>query len=453
MEYKITVKTQYYSSELCPTIYKDKNEHPFDASLIPNEYQHYAYSTVNLQTYPQLRKEFIQLEVPYKDELEGPLLEEGQVIYEENDWESELCYTQGKFLEYVSWEGEAPPYYEPDELHLIANVTFTKLSSRELAYYLYWRTEFKKGNYVKGYRACYYLFLYELVVNLGGFDVEVTLKYMEALKSHCVPCMRIKSKINRIETEYLYYHRQENKNLFQRPKSKWQDEWEIITYEIENKNYTHAFEFMDRISTYKLSSSKFVRKTKCKKHIVQCVTNVLPIIDNLFQDNKLILSNFLSGTIEEAAKNSSLVKETIWTEYTIRRLILKTSRILPHRKKYKMEVFLLNDGIGHEVHKQVLSIDCDINLTNYILQCCESEFRKEWGYETLDIEDPVGYRYATRCGDFYAMPVDKEMRIKWGIYYSLYPKIRKIIKKTVQEYFVSKKLNNQKNTNDIQPNN
>ena len=443
MDYKINVKTQYYPSELHFTVYKQRNEHPFDASLIPNEYSQYAYNTVDLQTYPQLRKELIQLEIPYEDELEGPLLGKERIIYDENVWESELCYTQGKFLEHVSWIGEQPPYFEPDELYITANVTFRKLDPRELAYYLYWRTEFKKGNYVKGYRACYYLFLYELVVNLGGFAAETTIKYMEALKSHCIPRMKIKSKINRIELEYSRNHEHQNKELFQRPKSKWQEEWEIIPCEIANHNYTHAFEFMDRVATYRLSSSEFVKKIKCKKNIAECIIRSLPVIDKLFQDNDLILSNFLSGIIEKnTLKDSPFVKDTIWTEYTIHRLLLQNSQIVPHRKKYEMEVFLLGDGFRHEVHKQILSIDFDINLIDYILQCCESEFRKELGYEASKIEDPVGYKYAAVSGDFYAMPVEKELRIKWGNYYALYPKIRKIIKKTVQEYFDSKNLNN-----------
>lgn len=443
MEYKIAVKTQYHPSELHPTVYKKKNEHPFDASLIPNEYPYYTYNTVDLQTYTQLLKELIQLKVPYEDELEGSLLDKERIIYEENDWESELCYAQGKFLEHVSWEGEAPPYYEPDELYIIANVTYRKLSPRELAYYLYWRTEFKKGNYVKGYRACYYLFLYELAVNLGNFDTSATFKFMEALKSHCIPRMKIKSKINRIQLEYSRYHEHQNKELFQRPKSKWQEEWEIIPYEVANHNYAHVFEFMDRMATYRLSSSEFVKKTKCKKNIAQCILNSFPDIYKLFQDNDLILSHFLTGIIEKnSLKNSPFVKDTIWTEYTINRLLLQNSNVTPHRKKYKIEVFLLGSGFDRDIHKQIISFDCDVNLINYIFQCCESEFRKTLEYESLVVEDPVGYKYTSVSGDFYAMPVEKDVRIKWANYYALYPRIRKIIKKTVQEYFNSKNLNN-----------
>lgn len=435
MNYEINIKIQYFSSEHQPVIWKDKNEKPFTESLIPKEYQHYTYNTVDLQTYSKFRKEFIRLKDSYQEELEGLTPEGERVIYEENDWESELCYTQGKFLEHVSWKGEAPPYYEPNEFYITANVTFRKLSPGELAYYLYWRTEFKKGNYVKGYRACYYLFLYELVVNLGGFDTETTFKYMEVLKTNCIPRMQIKSKINRIKVELAKYRSSQNIQLFQRPRSKWQEEWEIIPYEIANKKYTHAFEFMDRIANYRLSSSEFVKETKCKKDIAVCITKSLPILENLFKENELILSDFLSGIIEkESVKDSPLVKDTIWTEYTISRLLLQNSSIKPHRKKCKIEVVLLGSGLRHEVHKQIISFDYDVNLTNYIFQCCESEFRKYSKFPELKIEDPVAYKYTSIEGDFYAVPVDLELRRRWTKYYSLYPKLRKVLKSVVKSF-------------------
>ena len=171
--------------------------------------------------------------------------------------------------------------------------------------------------------------------------------------------------------------------------------------------------------------------------------NSFPDIDKLFQDNDLILSHFLTGIIEKnSLKNSPFVKDTIWTEYTINRLLLQNSNVTPHRKKYKIEVFLLGSGFDGDIHKQIISFDCDVNLINYNFQCCESEFRKALEYESLVVEDPVGYRYTSVSGDFYAMPVEKDVRIKWANYYALYPRIRKIIKKTVQEYFNSKNLKN-----------
>ena len=330
-------------------VIKDKNEHPFDESLIPKEYKHFLYKTINSDSYRQLRKDLLEIKEPFKNELGGLNSQNENVFYNYNDWESELCYTQGKYMEFISWEGTAPPFYSPNEGEVVANVTYRKLSSDELAYYLYWRTEFKKGNYVQGYRACYYLFFYEILIGIGGFDTQTSLNYMDNICDHCISKMPLKGLISRMKPEFERYHNVYGGSQFPKSKSRWKEEWDIILYEIYQKNYTHAFEYMDKIATYQLSSSSFIKATKCKNQIVKCILLSLPKIDKLFAENGLTFSDFLVGKI----KVSRLpFEESIWTKYTRQRVLTKTYEpYKAHREKKLVEVFLIERDCREEIRK------------------------------------------------------------------------------------------------------
>lgn len=168
-------------------ITKAKNNHPFDKNLIPKEYPHFSSNEVHLYNLPQLWKELNEIKKPFKKELGGLNSKNEFIIFCENDWETELCYTQGKYMENLSWIWGVPICTVPEEngAELITKVTYRKLSQNQLAYYLYWRTELKKGHYIKGHRAYYYLFFYELTTGIGNFNTETTSVYLNNIVKHC----------------------------------------------------------------------------------------------------------------------------------------------------------------------------------------------------------------------------------------------------------------------------
>lgn len=427
MEYTIKTRTIYQPNDYVSYISKDKNEHPFDESLIPVEYKHFPNATVNNDLYKELRKNLDELKTPFEKELGGLNSNNEYITYKSNDWESELCYLQGKYMEHVSWEGEAPPFCCPEEGKLVVNVTYRKLSPGELAYYLYWRTEIKKEHYTVGFPAAFYMFLYELVIGIGEFDTEITIKYMNCLKEFSFSHMKIQSMIDRMKIEYENCHLVTNINLYQRPKSKWREEWQIIPYEVAHKKYSHAFEFMDKISTYRLPASKFVKEKKCKEQIGQCILILLPKLDKLFSDHNLSLSDFLTGKIEVGNK-ALPYRDSIWTEYTRRRVLNNnfTPSVLYNRDN-KIEVFLSGPPLHNRTVKQKINYAYDVNLTNFIFQKIESEFRKYMGYTALKVEIPKGYKYKTINGEVNAVPVDKKLRKEWERYYALFPDISNTI--------------------------
>lgn len=157
-----------------------KNDHPFDKSLIPEEYSHFPSDEIHLYNLSKLCEELNKIKKPFKNELGGLNSKKEFIIFQENEWETELCYIQGKYMEKLVWLWDIPICTMPEEngVELISKVTYRKLSQNQLAHYLYWRTEFKKEHYIKGYRAYYYLFFYELTNGIGDFNTETTLVYL-----------------------------------------------------------------------------------------------------------------------------------------------------------------------------------------------------------------------------------------------------------------------------------
>lgn len=162
----------------------EKNNHSFDKNLIPKEYPHFSSKTIHLYNFIELCKELDKIENPFRKELGGLNSKNKFIIFQENEWETELCYIQGKYMENLTWIWDIPICTEP-ELTSLMNVVYRNLSRNQLAYYLYWRTEFKKGHHIKGYRACYYLFFYELTTGIGNFNAETTANYLDNLIKLC----------------------------------------------------------------------------------------------------------------------------------------------------------------------------------------------------------------------------------------------------------------------------
>lgn len=181
--YHIRVKHEKQETDECPKyITKEKNDHPFDKSLIPEEYPHFPSDEIHLYNLQKLCDELNKIKKPFKEELGGLNSKNECIIFQENEWETQLCYIQGKYMENLTWIWDVPVCTEPD---VITKVTYRKFTQNQLAHYLYWRTEFKKGHYIAGYRAYYYLFFYELTNGIGNYDKETTILYLNSVVKNC----------------------------------------------------------------------------------------------------------------------------------------------------------------------------------------------------------------------------------------------------------------------------
>ena len=405
----------------------ENNPNEFDKSLIPEEYPHFRSKTVNQYTYDKLRGELNKIKESFAAQLGSTDPEDDSPYYYlNNDWESELCYQQGRYMEFVSWNDEVPPFYqEPMD---VANVTYRKLTRGQLAFYLYWRTEFKKGHYVRGYRCCYYLFLYEIEMGIGNFTPYQTMKYLNALKTNCIKGMRIKSAIEKIEAKYSFIS--EEDELFSKPCSKWNKEWEFVKNAIVKGDYTYLYEFINHSSEFRLSRRNNPgSQYKCKNDILNCLKQIIPKLIVLFFEHGLVFYDFFIGKSDEPL---NLCMTTANTEKRV-------------GLKYKDQDFVFN-----RVSMQTYLVDVletqqkfvraytrfypDEILYKFLVRKTEVEVLRNLNITDIEIEIPTIHKEKFANKEIHTVePIDIDEREKIRDYYSLYPEIARIIETTVSD--------------------
>ena len=146
---------------------------PMDNGIIPTKYAAFSEKNIDDSNYDKLWESLQKIEERYKKKINY------RYRYEITDWESELCYEQGRFIENVEWTGK-PIIDIPDTQ--IPYCTYSKMKYQQLKYYLYWRSCFRKGETIDtGYRTFYYLCVYELLAEFGPFSPLQRLEQLERL--------------------------------------------------------------------------------------------------------------------------------------------------------------------------------------------------------------------------------------------------------------------------------
>lgn len=396
----------------------------FDKNIIPIEYKHFTAKYVNEENFDLLWSELQKIENKYRI---GINYEDRYTVTE---WEAELCYEQGKFLEYVEWDGCEITYVpEPQTPY----ITYSKMSKEQLKLYLYWRTNFRRGKYIFTGTSDGYLCAYELLADLGGFQPEETLKQLEVLYSRYA--------INALWVdEYAKIHNLsiENKEYKIRPSIHCQyNENTKGLIKTRKGNFENAFEVLCRQSEWKISKSPFIIKSGCIDHVKNAVMDAFSQIEELFSKYGLVFTEWLVGGIE-IVEEKWPYSGSVWIRPTVERIVKKPLCEKVFKFIYPNREFYITDAEGNVKRKINTFIQYrDPYLSEYIIKFSEMIFREYFEYPYLkwptELTGALKVKFAR--GYDYVLSVDEEEQMKQKQYCKVYTELSTVLRQSIQEYF------------------
>lgn len=405
---------------------------PLDTSIIPKEYSNFAETEVDDGNFEDLWNALKSIEAKYR---KGINYDNRYFI---TDWESELCYEQGKLLENVTWTGKKIGIV-PETA--IPYCTYSKMEYEQLRYYLYWRTCFRNGEIiVTGYRTFYYLCAYELLVDYGPFTPTQRLKQLERLYKN----FKYEGLTNaQWVAEYANVHGLEIQDDVVRGWATWNtnrsySDAEIL--DVINGKYDSAFDIMSRKSAWKLKNNSFMKKVDCIQNIKDVITSMLPKMDKLFRDNGIVLSDYIVGKMVKAKYSSVPYSGSIWNACVIEKLGIGNSESEGYTMDYPSGKIYLTDAEGNIKRRTNTCMHyCDPYLSEYIIKYTEMLFRKELGYDYITMPEKLKGALKVKFaeGYDYVLSADKKLQSEEKKYISLYDDISRIIEDTTKEYFVT----------------
>ena len=410
----------------------DNTSIPFDACVLPISYK--AFSKVEIDD-NDFKKLWDDLKVIEKKYSRGINYNNRIDI---TDWESELFYEQGKYLENIKWKGSkiAPPKID------IPYCTYGKMNFNQLKYYLYWRTCFRNGeNIITGFSDYYYLCVYELLAELGPYTPEERLKQLERLYSKYKDEDLGNSKW--VE-EYANYHNlkiQDDIVIDHEPHVSWWDDQESFQdiAKVINGEYKYAFGLMCKKSAWKFKNSSFIQKSNCLDDIRIVVENILPKLDDLFSKSGISFSDFLVGRVKTMEGWYILpYGGEILCKSVIERIGLGTYISNDYMlDDPECKVYFVDDE-GNILQKtNIMMHYYDAYLSEYILKYTEMLFRQHLGYKPIAFPNKLvgSLKVKLADGKHNVLAADSKLKKHELIYISLYDSIEQIIIKTTNEYF------------------
>ena len=410
---------------------------PFDNSIIPDTYKHFSNDRINDNNFKLLWDELQKIENKYRKGINY------ENRYNITDWESELCYEQGKLLENVFWVGNEINTV-PDTA--IPYCTYSKMNQNQLKYYLYWRTRFRNGEniFTNGVMTFYFLCVYELLAEFGPFSPEERLEQLERLyKNYKSQGLSNARWVGQYADVHGLRIKDEDVIKWAYPGSGETDYFSDIVDIIEGK-YDHAFDYMCRKSAWKLKSSSFIKKASCMDKIQEVVEMMLPKLETLFDDSGIKLSDFLAGRLreEEWTSYNSYYSGTVWNDCVIKKLGIENAGKAEYHKRltydYPSGRIYITDEEGNVRRKTNTCMHyTDPYLSEYVLKYTEMLFRQKLGYGYLTFPTKLigALKMKFADGYSYVLSADPELQKAEKIYISLYGDIEKIILDTVEEYF------------------
>jgi len=404
---------------------------PFDNSVLPDSYKSFSQSTINDSNYKQLWDELQKIEDKYRKGINYA----NRFILTE--WESELCYEQGKFLEYVKWDGGEIDIV-PEKV--IYNCSYSKMDYDQLRYYIYWRTQFKNGNVIiTGNKTFFFLYTYEMLAEFGPYSPEERLQQLEKLfKSIGIYQQRIAVWIG----QYADLHHLEIQDDVVKSYAYWKRNSPLSLENINaiiNGNYENAFEYMCKKSAWKYSSSTFIKKANCITNIKKVVEIILPKLETLFSNAGISFSDFLVGRVKGEKQLFIPYDGSIWIQSVLQRVGIKIEPRIKYTWEYADTSIYITDIDGNIKRKTNTSMKyVDPYLSEYILRYTEMLFRKRFGYEyisfPLKLKGALKLKFAD--GYNYVLSANPDLQKREIIYLSLYDEIDRIINITVEDYFL-----------------
>lgn len=397
-------------------------------AIIPKKYTHFNTAKINDNNYDILWDELQKIEEKYKNGIDRKY--QGYI----EDWESELCYEQGKFLEYIHWDGEN--IYLIPEID-IYNCTYSQMSFEQLRYYLYWRTEFRKGVIVAGYKTFYNLYANELIAELGPFTPEERLSQLDLLRKHYeVEGLYISGYIRDYKDIHHFVIDENGIKTIEHSDEKRIPDMYKNVMEIRAGRCGDLFEYMCRQAAWKYKRNDFIRKTKCLVDIKGIVSLLLPKLNILFAEAGLEFMDFLVGRVQMVPVIP--YTSSVWTERVVRKFVpveaihkeytnvCTTSKAYMTDKTGSRRISTMQNNIEYN----------DPYLSEYILQYIEMIFRKNLRYKFSEPEKLEG-ALKRKCekGYEYYLAADINIKRDEKKYCSLYDDIERLICETMEEYF------------------
>lgn len=411
--------------------------------ISPTKYAEFSMRSINHYNYDVLWKELKKIEAKYKTYKTKINYENREdANYNISDWESELCYEQGKFIENVVWTDR--PIIDVPETE-IPYCTYRKMNYQQLKYYLYWRSCFRKGENIEtGYRTFYYLYAYELIAEFGTFSPLQRLEQLERLYKN------FKSSLSHAHwvREYADFHGLEIQDEvvkgwadYKKGRSNPEKRKKESMYAIIQGNYSGVFDVMYNISAWKIKTHGSIRKAKCIENIAESVTIMMPRFEKLFAEAGLIFSDFLVGKMEKIENYIQAYEGSIWNHCVVSKFgidVTKSTKVVDYKMIYQNSIMYFTDVEGNYVGETDSIKDyCDPYLSEYILKYTEMLFRKEMSYNCIEMPSkPIGTLNVKidGYGHNYVLPEDEELQRREKIYFSLYDNIESIIIDSVHEY-------------------
>lgn len=432
-EYVITLQPDtYFSESVAFDNYSDgivgiseilsKLRIPFDESVIPDQYLQFKDKEISDTNFRVLWEELHRIEDKYS---------RGIDYYNRDvltDWDSELCYEQGKYIENVIWVGkdiEIPPDVD------IINCTYSKMNYQQLKYYLNWRTCFQRGlENVVGCRSFYDLYASELIANFGNLSINQRMKQLEKLLIN----FGINSDIVCLYADYNGFTLKNEKVLDALyPNTPWKWEAYVYTSQMLRGDYRHSLDVMNTKSRYKIKKNSFIKHSGCLDYISEVISHMIPKLMKLFQSSDFDFLRMLFGK----RKVYIYSYKGIWTRRVEKRIFFKNYNNFSFQ--FQTWDIFFTDSNGNIIQEKPTSTsmpDYDPDLSEYILRYTEMLFREKLGCQYVtEVKKPAAFKIKLADGYHYAISANPEMHRREKIYFLLYNNIEEIIRNTVQQYF------------------
>lgn len=392
-----------------------------------DEYETFT-KKINEENFIQLWNRLKQIEEKYKD---YPCNKDEYVIME---WESELCYEQGKVLEYIEWVGK-----KIDDIPAISMYycTYSKMSYEQLQYYLYWRSCFRRGEVIVSCKAYYYLCAYELVADFGAFGVSEHFNQLECLYNKFnmyLTFARWAEEYAEIH-ELVIKHIVKDKSIYCSTSKSVQEILKAI-----NGDYCKVYDLMYKNSTWKYKT--LMRKFACENQIREVVIQIVSKLQIVFDNSGIDLLDFLVGKLRKKTVQYYVpYSGSIWTKNVLKKMGLKTVKHEVYEKCGSCRAIYVMDCNGNKLYSANGIMEyCDPYLSEYILKYTVMLFKKNLGDKDIVFPEKLKGALKVKFADGYAyvLSVEKKRQREEKIYLSLYDNITKIIEEETQHFFESK---------------
>ena len=327
-----------------------------------------------------------------------------QRIEKDNYWKmdtDEIFYRQAKYLENFEDNYEIKNVHRSSYHIFGVDYTYSNFSFADFRTYFSWRTKIRKGKFELIEWEYEQIYINELLNQIGCKDeTDAMEKLIDFWKGYRQCTLRIDSVMPNIIKEF--YIISGLKILYTEIMKKFPIEIKTQAKDLKDINkgiYTDKIDFLNEISTYKISKSKLL-KTKYGYLLNQCIEKVFNKLNSKFKENDILLAEMLMYKNQtdywwEPLKNYNIFYKKEPTNPII----------IEGTEKYECK--------NGEWNRIIYSENRDYkNTIGYILKTMECYIREYLGYRKLKL--PEKTEIVRDIGEYYCL--DKTRNVLQKIY-------------------------------------